>query len=272
MVLFRDARESHFAHAACATAVVAALAMVLGACHRKEKRVLRTEPWPAPMASASAGFIPVEGKSTPYRIESASVNLELPARRKKPQGSLRQIEGTIELDLSHPENSRATLRADLLSLSLGAGERRADPTLLARAFDWLELSADHPQAERDRNRYAVLQIDGFDPVTQPDDDSRRSRSAHVLGHGTLTLHHFRVPVSVELDVELKPSDESGPGKLLIRTRRPLVVSLTSHDILPRDARGTVLTAALSELGSEVGKDARISAELVARPAPSTPNP
>lgn len=248
---------------ACA-ALIVALAFV-PACERKPKRVLRTEPWPAPIVG-SAGPRPSAaalGGRVRYRVERAKVRIELPARRTKPSGALAEVSGSIELDPVHLENTRAHLQADLLSLSFEGENGEPDSALVARALTWLELSPDRAADERERERFAALDITAFEPIALPSDAEAR-RSSQVVAHGELTLHRFRVPVSLELQVELGSRDGGVTDTLSIRTRRPLVISLAAHDILPRDSRGNVLTKELATLGRDVGRDARISAELSAR--------
>jgi polyisoprenoid-binding protein YceI len=245
-------------------ALIVALALV-PACERKPKRVLRTEPWPAPLvASARPGpSASAPGGRVRYRIERAKVRVELPARRAKPSGALTEVTGSIELDPVRLENTRAHLQADLLSLSLDGENGDTDSGLVARALTWLELSSEREADARERERYATLEITAFEPVALPSDAEAR-RSSQVVAHGELTLHRFRVPVSLELQVELGGRDGGATDTLTIRTRRPLIVSLAAHDILPRDSRGNVLTQELATLGRDVGRDARISAELFAR--------
>lgn len=252
------------------SSLVASLVVLLACfgCREKPKRVVRTEPWPAPALAVSG--LPASESQGPvrYTLEHATVELELPAKRGKPRGKLGRVEGTIDLDPTHLERTRARLTADLESLSLGDGGED-DAALLARAFDWLELGANRPSGERAQDRYVILNITSIEPPpTQADDAKSRQRAARVVAHGDLTLHHFRVPVALELDVELRPGQGGGRETLVIRTRRPLVVSLAAHDILPRDTRGALIPSQLSALGSEVGRDARVTAELRARPAPS----
>lgn len=239
-------------------------------CRQREKRVLRTEPWAAPVPISSAsGALPTApaGKPVRYHVDKARVTLELPARKKKPVGTLEEVSGEIDLDVQHPENTRAELRADLLSLSLSANGQES-PELLARAFDWLELSAERPAADREKERYAKIEILGFDPVG-PGELARQGRAANVTARGTLTLHHFRVPIALELEVQLRGGSSGEPSRLVIRTRRPLVTSLVAHDILPRDSRGSLLPDGIRTLGSEVGRDARVSAEISAVAAGAT---
>jgi hypothetical protein len=200
-----------------------------------------------------------------YVVESGKVSFELPTRKKKPSGSIGNIAGEIDLDVQHPEATRAELRADLLSLTLSANGRDDAPELLARAFDWLEIAANRSPEERERNRYAKLEITGFDPVAA-NAEARKDRPALVVARGDLTLHHFRVPVALELEVQLRSGSAAGPSRLSIRTRRPLVVSLVAHDILPRDAQGALLADGVRLLGTEVGRDAHITAEITARAA------
>lgn len=254
-------------------AVLLVLLPLLG-CREKPKRVVRTEPWPAPALAVSGATAGESPKSVRYTLEHAVVELELPAKRSKPRGKLSRVEGTIDLDLAHLERSRARLTADLQSLSLGSGGEE-DAALLARAFDWLELGPERSSGDRARDRYVILNITSLEPPPiQADEGNKQRRAARVMAHGDLTLHHFRVPVALELDVELWPADGGSADSLVIRTHRPLVVSLAAHDILPRDARGTLIPSQLSLLGSEVGRDARVTAELRARvaPAPSPSNP
>jgi hypothetical protein len=81
--------------------------------------------------------------------------------------------------------------------------------------------------------------------------------------GELSLHGVRaparVPVTLEIDAAAAPGEP--PGRLVIRSRRPLVVSLGVHDIRPRNARGVLVARELSLLGESVGREAKVSFEL-----------
>ena len=257
-------------HARALTLAGAGLFFLAG-CRQKEKRVLRTEPWQAPVAISASGQAPspAPGKPVRYAVENARVSLELPAGKKKLSGTLARVDGTIDLDVQRPENTRATLRADLTSLALGMNGREDSPELLARAFHWLELSSGRPAQERDKDRYAELEIRSFDPLAVSD-DARRNRPVAVVARGDLTLHHFRVPVTLELEVVLRSATQEEPSSLSIRTRRPLVVSLVAHDILPRDSQGALRANAVRSQGAEIGREARVSATLTAKALPQNP--
>ena len=208
-----------------------------------------------------------------YTVEQASVDLELRAKRGQFKGKLGRVEGTIDVDPIHLERTRARLTADLESLSLEAGGEE-DTALLSRAFDWLEIGDLRAGADRARNRYAVLNIRALEQPTRADEVRGQRRTARGIAQGDLTLHHFRVPLTLELDIEFRAVDGRVADALVIRTRRPFVVSLAAHDILPRDARGRLISSPFSALGPEVVRDARVTAELRARatPASATLNP
>jgi hypothetical protein len=79
------------------------------------------------------------------------------------------------------------------------------------------------------------------------------------------LHRFRVPVLLDVEVELESGETSLPGTLRVRTRRPFTVQLAAHDLGP-EAAGTRGTP-FGTPRPTVGKEARISAEIVAIPLP-----
>jgi hypothetical protein len=82
-------------------------------------------------------------------------------------------------------------------------------------------------------------------------------------HGELSLHGVRAPLTADVTLTLVPgSDPAGPpAELLIRSRKPLVVSLSTHDITPRDAAGVPIAKDLALLGDKVGNEAKVSFEL-----------
>ncbi len=240
------------------------LALTLASCTKPAKPKPRTEPWPAPAPSASAAA-PLTGETVRYRIDRAKVDVLLRAGKKSISGTLGGVEGTIELKPASLEQSRAELRADLLTLTLGTTPGSADPALLARAFDWLELTGSLDRATRERHRYAQVRIQ----TLQRSQDAGSDQDARVVAYGDVTFHRFRVPASLELDVSF---DTAGGAGLSIRTRRPLVVQLAAHDVLPRDSNGKLVAADLVKLGREVGREVQLSVELHALPETPTPAP
>ena len=72
-------------------------------------------------------------------------------------------------------------------------------------------------------------------------------------------------LSVEFDYPEPPQPGARPNEVVIRTRRPLVVSLKTHDIKPRDDTGVFLARDMKLVGSQVSPEAHVELELTAKP-------
>lgn len=241
---------------------IAAIAAGVG-CKRAEKRVLRTEPWPAPAVASSS---PLARATVAYHVERGAVRVDLSTRKAKPLVTLERIEGRVDVDYSELVRTRGNIRVDLLSLSASGGEGgQVDPSLTRRAFDWLELGSLVPQADRDQNRWAELRLTALavEEEGHATPSRKGARRGHAVGYAELTLHRFRVPVTVDLEVELDGA-EGIPESLRIRTRRPLTVPLAAHDILPRASDGTLATESLGALGTQVAREGRVTVDMSLR--------
>jgi polyisoprenoid-binding protein YceI len=249
------------------------LLLVFLACSREEKRPERTEPWLAASASASSSTLPALRRAH-YELESAEVAFELPAKQATPRGRLAKVTGRFEIDLENPERSNGSLGIDLGSVELdGTGDGGAEDAT-RRALEWLELGAEIPATEREPRRYATFALRGVEgaegkgALFRERRDGKRPR-LDGTAFGDLSLHGVRAPVRVpvSLEIEPAPTSETAPGRLVIRSRGPLVVSLGVHDIRPRDARGVLVARELVLLGENVGRDAKVSfvLNLVGRP-------
>lgn len=231
---------------------------------------MRTEPWPAPRIATSAG-VP-RGEPIEYVLDSGRIDIELKTKKGRITGQLDRLTSTLTFDPVHVERTRGSVRADLLDLELSAGARdEADPSLLARAFRWLEIDASRPEEDRERDRWAEVRVVGFEPPSERAGSNRR-RASRVSAFAEVTLHRFRVPLTLDLEVELLSDTDAGISRLRARTRRPFVVSLAAHDILPRDATGQVTLSERSGQALDFPREARVSAELTWRPAPDESAP
>lgn len=220
---------------------------------------MRTEPWPAPAVSVSAVTTP--GATMKYALASGSVQIELKGKRERLLGSIERLEGELEFDPARLENSRGTVRADLSSSSFSAPGAASgeDSELTLGALRALELGPDRPSEERERDRWAIVRVIGFEAPKKDERANARTRAA-VRAFAELTLHRFRVPVTLELDVELVPEAGGGAPELRVRTRRPLLVQLSAHDLVARDPAKSE-AAGGSARAREGIREARVSAEL-----------
>jgi len=249
-----------------AVLVVSALVALAG-CHKQERKPDRTEPWLA-SARASASASPLVRRLT-YRLISSRVDFELPGKRATPKGKLSGGTGSLDVDLDDLSHTTGSVAFELSSLELTGSDGLVDGPNTARALDWLELGTGTSPERRDSVRQVLFEITSLDAghlVVAPSEERptrRRELVSQWAVKGELSLHGIRAAESAEVTLMLVPAPEpSGPpAELLIRSRRPLVVELGTHEIRPRDGRGAQVSKDQAVLGDGVGREAKVSFEL-----------
>ena len=237
---------------------------ILLACSREKPKPDRTEPWLAPALAPSASGVAAVGR-VDYTLKSSNIEFELPARRGTPRGRVRDARGTLSVDFSDLTRSRGSLEIDLASLELRAdSSTAADAESTARALSWLELGAEVAPDLRETGRFATFKLRGLSSSATPRSAGNRpgGRRSEWSVEGDLSLHGVRAPETVEISLDLGEEPDAQSQEFVIRSRKPLVVSLNTHDIRPRDARGSALPREASLLGDSVGREARVTFELV----------
>jgi polyisoprenoid-binding protein YceI len=239
----------------------------LAACSREQKRPERTEPWPAPSATPSRSATPTVGRAS-YELETSKLEVELPAKSATPRGRIARATGRFDVDLDRLERSSGSVRVDLTSLEMQASETDAAGAT-RRALEWLELGSGVASRVRDAHRFATFEIRGLEGAEgkslarlRPGRDGRTPQLETTVA-GELSLHSVRAPVRVPVSLEIADTGlgDGPPPRLVIRSRKPLVMSLSVHDIRPRDAHGVLVARELTLLGEKVGRDAKVSFEL-----------
>lgn len=253
-------------------AALALVALLVG-CHEKQPRPERTEPWLASARpSASASVLP---RRVQYRLAGSRVDFELPSKRGTPKGKVGRGSGTLDVDLDDLSHTTGEVAFDLTTLELTGADGLVDGPNTARALDWLELGAGIAAERRDTLRqvsFVLSSLDAGHVVSAPSEE-RPSRRRELVSQwqvrGELSLHGVRAPESAEVTLTLVPGpDPAGPpAELLIRSRRPLVIELGTHDIRPREQRGHSIAKDQGVLGDGVGREARVSFELTFTPRP-----
>ncbi|HEY3493051.1 MAG TPA: hypothetical protein VGK73_00120, partial [Polyangiaceae bacterium] len=240
------------------------LLLACAACRRETRPPDRTEPW---LASASVSASSSAGPALPRRVRYAlarsRVEFELPARQATPRGRLSPTRGELEVDLANPSGTTGRIELDLSSLELFESDGTTpSPTFTARALDWLELGKRTSEERREVGRIATFSLRSLggpaDRARPPDDRGLRSGDWSV--RGDLGLHGVRTPLEAAISVSVPAADDetAPPRELVIRSRRPLVISLGTHDIRPRDDSGVLLPRENSLLGDRVGREVRVS--------------
>lgn len=243
--------------------VLLTTSFLFAACRKEERPKPRTEPWENPafgassLASASAAPLPFAGR--PYAVDPSStrVTFSLPAKGGTPRGSLSGASGTLDYNAANPAASRAELSFDLATIVLDAWSE--SPAGSAAALDWLELGAEVPSTTRERHlraTFVLSKLSGFE-----EDVSKANAKAVGSARGELSLHGFRVPLEVSIEVERRGD------ALLVRSRKPVSIKLSEHDIVPRGPAGERRSQDLDLLGTTVGREIKVDCEFAFRTIP-----
>jgi hypothetical protein len=261
-------REPYYRSRVLRPRFLALVPLAFLACSREEKRPERTEPWPAPAAVPSGSASPFVRRAS-YALEDGSIDFELPAKHANPRGRIPRAIGRFDVDLENPERSTGSVRVDLTLLELRAGPNDDPVNATRRALEWLELGSGIAATDRETRRFATFVLRALEGVEGKSLSGLRARRDGSSPHleatavGELSLHGVRAParVPVSLEVESAENRAAAPSRLVIRSRKPLVVSLGVHDIRPRDALGVLVARELALLGENVGREAKVSFEL-----------
>ena len=198
------------------------------------------------------------------------MTFELPARHGTPKGTLAHPRGDLDVDLDDLSHTTGNVAFDLRELTHFAGDEHSDTTNTARALAWLELGRDVDADTRDLAEHANFVIGSLDAghlVAAPSGDRRAARrelESRWTVHGELSLHGVRAPLGGDVNLSLVPGPDPAapPVEFVIRSRKPFVVNLGTHDIRPRDEHGIPIAKDLALLGDKVGTEAKVSFELV----------
>ncbi|GEM_PF-2926127 len=277
------------------------LAAILGGCllagcsRREPPAPRRTAPWPA-------APLPVDRPTARQSFTigaGGEVQFELPARGARINGAFRVARGSLDVDLMDLAATRGNVEVDLASVRVldqdGAENREAS----ARAQSWLDVGPSRPEAARDRHRWARFALrEVHDPSATAAHEGRavlreavppraggpgappgtagttgagprETRAVELDGVGTLLVHGYEVELGVRLRMTFEYPVPATPGaiptRLLLETVRPFPVSLAAHDIVPRDGAGLSIGDGDRIPDNRVGKEAKVSAHLVATP-------
>lgn len=234
-----------------------------------------------------------------YTVGSASrVAVELRTRDAAPSGLFRLTRGEVSLAPDELAGARGEISVDLGTLVMHGEDSLEQQRYTAQAQDWLDIGASRPEAERSRLRWARFTLSDLSELSAataragrasktrprfdknapalltlqdggseaPEPEPGEFRTVDCVARGQLTVHGFKadyaaaVSVSFEYVGDISPS--STPVRVVIQSRRPLVVPLKAHDVKPRDSTGVFIARDLSLLGTKVANEARVWVDLI----------
>jgi hypothetical protein len=167
-------------------ALILAAGIGLAACSKPEPPPERTEPWPANPPEAAQPAPKIH-----YALSKESrVDVSLRARDAKLTGEIRVVEGQLEVDLMRLDRTRGTVRVDVGSILMGAGDEGAgektetDRDQTSEARNWLDLGSNQPESVRARKRWAEFTISEIPEVSaeaaHEGKVTRRGRAAPLI--------------------------------------------------------------------------------------------
>jgi len=265
--------------------------LLLGCEEAPKQEPDRTEPWRAqPSAEVKDRLL------ASYSIEPRGVaRFTLSAREATHQGEVRVARGKLDVDLLNLDDTRGHIDLDLGALAVaqsvdgGTGDNHE---LTQQARNWLRLGASRPSSDIDRLRWASFRIKTVERTSSPAAHTGRkvaklpmdagpdatsdagtkdaivdARSVRLDVVGDLTINEVRVEARVQAEAQFyyasEASAEAKPIKIQLKTRKAFKIGLATHDIQPRNALGVVIAKDHDLLGIQVGKVARVSADLAA---------
>jgi hypothetical protein len=89
------------------------------------------------------------------------------------------------------------------------------------------------------------------------------RTVTMKASGTIWVHSRPAKKQVVVELTFKgPAD--APTEIAIKTKEPLKVSLSTHDVKPRDTTGKFLDGALAVVGKKIDDTAQVTVEATAK--------
>jgi polyisoprenoid-binding protein YceI len=230
----------------------------LGAAHLLATTLLacsacsKNEPAPAksnPSAEAPSAVVSAPPASGMLRFVAApmgTASYVIDAPVEKGKGKWTVFRGTLDIDPSDLTKTRGQVEMDLDDLKTSTfDDPGKNATQTEHAHNWFEIGNDVTADVKERNRWArftIRRIEEAAPTKVADAPGDGPRTVKVVASGDLLLHGVTKPKTVRLTaVFTGPADAPRAIKL---TGEPFGVSLSEHDVKPRDALGKFISGSL----------------------------
>jgi hypothetical protein len=263
---------------ACIAAAVVAMGVVVTGCEDKNKQ----QPQLAPSASALAPSTAApSGKLVKLTIDAKSTSsIDMPAPKEHIKAVTDAATGTLDVDPTNLASSRGEVKIDLSTLQTKTFGNDDDKKQTMHARCWMEVAdcedgkiADEVKAS---NKYAVYAIRSVENVSAPDltkvpvtkDGGDDVRTVTMTTKGELLIHGHKVDRDADVEVAFHyapGADATKPKWVVVKTKKPLKVTLAEHDVKPRDNFGKIAKGAFHLLGTKVADTADVSLDLRASP-------
>lgn len=184
--------------------------------------------------------------------------------------------GELKVDLDDLKKTSGTIKIDLLNIkSYSFADPDKNSKQTEHMLNWFEIGPDVDQKTREKNRWAEFKIN---KITKAEPSSLKAAKSfsdeigtgyffNITATGELTVHGIKSPKTVELAVSIWNVDPAGKRYtkakrvMLMRTVKPIEISMKQHDVKPRDTTGQFLSKALSVVGLKIADEVLISFDL-----------
>jgi len=228
------------------------------ACEKKTETSLK-ETAPPPAVSAK----PVEAASVRFAVQPAGkASILIDAPLEKIKGETNVLGGTLDVNPMDLTKATGEVTADLSVFSTTTfGDKSKDEKQTEHARNWFELGekvSDQARADYKLARFLLKKVTKAEPAKLADaKDEGGKRKVRITAEGTIRVHGREAPKTITLDVTFTgPAD--APNGLQFATVEPVLVSLSEHDVKPRDNVGAFLNGALEQVGKKIDDKVQVT--------------
>ncbi|MDH5675925.1 MAG: YceI family protein [Myxococcales bacterium] len=195
-------------------------------------------------------------------VGSGRASFLIDAPLEKIKGRWTRFDGELKVDAADLRETGGRVSMDLGDLRTHTfGDSGKDAKQTEHAKNWMEIGREVSSAVRAKYAQAVFSIERIERVEPERLDASMKAVATVAG--TLTLHGIEAAKRVEVELRFEGSPDAPTG-VEISTKKPLSVSLSRHQIKPRDLTGRFLAGALERVGQKIADRAQVSVSIQAR--------
>ncbi len=208
--------------------------------------------------------------------KDSDLGFSMSAPLEQIRGRVSSVSGRLMVNPEALSQMTGVLTADLSTLDLYQRVRPTEQSALAEesrntqqndhARNWLEISADVPEAQLDVNRKAEfrptrVEVTGAQTLSAL---AKAGTSATLEVQGELTIHGVTKPISTQLLLTADIANGQLNG-LHFNSIDPIAVDLATFGIEPRDGFGKLAQKTLAAFAPKVAKEALVSIACTARP-------
>jgi hypothetical protein len=266
------------------TAVFATTLLLIAAagCPNNEAKPEKPEAAPT-LAPAASAVVPTKAPTSDARklsVDKATsrVDFIMEAPEEKIVGHVPgTATGELEVDLMDVTKSTGLISVDLSVLEVvqakvdATGKVGIEKKVEAQnnhARAWLEIGPDAPDDKRKENSTVKLAITSIETTGEKNLTKLNGaeRKIPLKVTGDFLLHGRKAQKVAELEGTFKFDGTKLTGATF-KSVKPFGVNLAEHDVKPRDAFGKLALKSLQAHAPKVAKEALVTLELTAAPAP-----